>query len=327
MRLEVWRGMRRAVRLAFVMHRPVLQIVLAAVALVVVAALVIAMQTRAVRSDQLACYRGAEPVVEGSLGSPCAQFDPTLDLLASAASFAKVGALATPFVLGLFLGVPLVAREIEGRTASIAWTLSSSRRRWLVHRAAPVVVVVVLAALLVGFGGEALTRSAPGNEGMDPGFGDYGSRGALVAVRALAELALAIGVGALVPRQLPALLLALGTTIALFAAITLAMDAWMAAEAVPIEVGPAQQGASRIFDMAYREDATGKVISFADYYSDHGGDVGVPEGEEPVGMTMIAYQVPGDRYGGFVMGESAVLGAVAVVSLAVTAAVVSVRRP
>jgi hypothetical protein len=225
-----------------------------------------------------------------------------LDLLASAASLAKVGALATPFLLGLFLGVPLVAREIEGRTASIAWTLSGSRRRWLVHRAAPVVVVVVLAALLVGIGGEVLTRSAPGNEGVDPGFGDYGSRGALVAVRALAVLTLGIGVGALVPRQLPALLLALGTTIALFAALTLGMDAWMAAEAVPIEVGPAQQGASRIFDMAYREDATGRLISFADYYSNHGGDIGVPEGEEPIGMTMVAYQVPGDRYGGFVMG-------------------------
>jgi hypothetical protein len=102
------------------------------------------------------------------VGSPCAQFDPALDLLASAASFAKVGALATPFVLGLFLGVPLVAREIEGRTTSIAWTLSGSRRRWLVHRAAPVVVIVVLAALLVGIGGEVLTRSAPGNEGLDP---------------------------------------------------------------------------------------------------------------------------------------------------------------
>jgi hypothetical protein len=57
-----------------------------------------------------------------------------------------------PFVLGLFWGVPLVAREFEEGTHRLAWTQSVSRRHWLGVRlgwfvAAAAVVVAVLSAL------------------------------------------------------------------------------------------------------------------------------------------------------------------------------------
>lgn len=39
-----------------------------------------------------------------------------------------------PFVLGLFWGVPLVAREFEEGTHRLSWTQSVSRRRWLTVR-------------------------------------------------------------------------------------------------------------------------------------------------------------------------------------------------
>ncbi len=317
--------MLRAFRLAFAMQRFELRLLLGAAALLVVAALLIAGQTRAVRTEQLACYRDAAPPVEGSVGSPCPQFDPTLNLLATAATFATVGAMATPFVLGLFLGVPIVAREIEGRTAPIAWTLSRSRRRWLLHRAAPVVAVVVLAALLVGIAGEVLTRAAPWNEGVDPGFNDYGARGGLVAVRALAVLSLGLAIGALVPRQLPALLLAAAVTLALFVGVELVRDDLMRREAVPLTSQEQQQGASqKIYDSALRDDATGELISYDDYYRDHPGAM---QGELPPGVTPVVYTVPGARYGDFVLRESAILGAVAALALAVTTGVVSRRRP
>ena len=49
-----------------------------------------------------------------------------------------------PFAVGILLGAPLVAREIDGRTAQLAWTMSRSRTRWLVGRIGfPVVVAVV----------------------------------------------------------------------------------------------------------------------------------------------------------------------------------------
>ena len=122
--------MRRAIRLAFAMQRLELRLLLAAVLLVSVAALAIAWQTRVVRGEQLVCYRNAPAVVEGSEGSPCPAQDGPLQTLDQAAAFAKVGVLAAPILMGLFLGVPLVARELESRTAPLAWSLSRSRRRW-----------------------------------------------------------------------------------------------------------------------------------------------------------------------------------------------------
>ncbi len=318
--------MLRAIRLAFAMQRFELRLLLGATALLVVAALLLAWQTRAVRADELACYAAAPPAVEGSTGTTCPEFVDPSSTLESGRRIVSGAVIVAPFVLGLFLGVPLVAREIEGRTAPIAWTLSRSRRRWLLHRAGPVLAMVVVAALLLGVAGEIVTRVAPWNEGVDPGFQDYGGRGALVAIRALAVFLLGLAVGALLPRQLPAVLVAGAASLGLFVAVTLAMDAWMAAEAEPI---PAQnmEGVTKVYDMAFRDDATGELISLDDFYQENEGDIVTGEDGEPPGMTMVAYVIPGHRYGDFVLRESAVLGGVSALALAVTAGVVGRRRP
>ncbi|HUB93163.1 MAG TPA: ABC transporter permease [Verrucomicrobiae bacterium] len=39
--------------------------------------------------------------------------------------------LALPFLLGMFIGVPLIAREYNDSTNLLVWTRSTSRRRWL----------------------------------------------------------------------------------------------------------------------------------------------------------------------------------------------------
>lgn len=39
--------------------------------------------------------------------------------------------LALPFLLGMFIGVPLICREYETRTNLLIWTRSVSRRKWL----------------------------------------------------------------------------------------------------------------------------------------------------------------------------------------------------
>jgi hypothetical protein len=151
-------------------------------------------------------------------------------------------------------------------------------------------------------------------------------------VRAVVVLVLAIVVGAMVPRQLPALLLAVGLTVALFVGLTLGMDAWMSAEAKPMpfnessRFGPFVDG-PRIFDVAYREDATGKVISMNDFYNQH-GDVALPDGEsDPPGFTQVAIGIPGTQYATWVLRESAILGALAVVGSGVAMLVVRRRRP
>ncbi len=308
-------------RLAFKMQRLELLLFVAAAIVLVAASLLIAWGTSEARAAFDACYHASGTDANCSTS-------PSLNDFSLWGGFARLGAFLTPFAIGLILGVPVVAREVEARTAPIAWTLSRSRLRWLVQRVAPLVVVVVLVAALVGVASEFVTRTNPfADYASNPGFADYTSRGVLLPVRALAVLSLAIAVGAMVPRQLAALLLAAGVTLALFVGLTLGMDAWMTAEATPIVMDQAQLGGPRIFDVAYRDDATGEVISMNDFYNRY-GDVALPDGEQdPKGFTQVAIGIPGEQYATWVLRESAVLGALALISSAVALGVVNRRRP
>lgn len=317
--------MRRAFRLAFAMQRFELRLLLGGALLLVVAGLALAWQIRVARAEELECYRTAPPPVEGSQGETCPELRPRLEVLETGATFVHVGGIATPFVLGLFLGVPIVAREVEGRTASIAWSLSRSRRRWLVQRAAPVLVLVAVATLAVGVVGDVLTHAMPWAEGAEIGFVDHAARGPLLAVRGVAVFCIGLAVGTLVPRQMPALLLAGAVTLALFVAVTLVMDDLMRREAVPLTSQEQQQGAAqKIYDSALRDDATGELITYDDFFREHPEAM---EGDWPPGVTPVVYTVPGSRYGDFVLRESAILGAASLLALGTTALVISRRRP
>ena len=309
-------------RLSWRMQRFELRLLIGAALVLAVAMLAIAWQVRAVRSDELACLAAAPPAVEGSSDGRCLEFLGARDLLDRATLATGAGALLAPFVLGLFLGVPIVAREVEHRTAAIAWSLSASRRRWLVGRAAPILVAITVAGLSVGMAGEVLMRSAPWNEGVDASFDFYGSRGPLVPARALAVGALGLAVGAVVPRQLPAVLVGGGLLVAFAIGLAVVTDEWMRDATVPVPMA-ATQGAARIYDMGVQDDATGELISLEEAYAEH------PElmetGEAP-GLTMIAFVVPGTAYDTFVWRETAILAGGAVLALALATLVVGVRR-
>ena len=315
----------RGWRLAFKMQRLELLIFVAAAIVLVAASLLIAWGAHEARASFDACYQAH------GTDTGCAT-SPSLNDFSTLGGFARLGAFLTPFALGLILGIPVVAHEIEGRTAGIAWTLSQSRTRWLLQRVVPLAVIVIVLAAAVGIGSEFVTRTNPfADLAANPGFADYTSRGVMLPVRALVVLPLAIAVGAMVPRQLPALLLAVGVTIALFVALTIGMDAWMTAEAGPIPFNESRFGAfgdgPRIFDVAYREDATGKVISMNDFYNQH-GDVALPDGEsDPPGFTQVAIGIPGDQWATWVARESAILGVLALVGGGLATLVVARRQP
>jgi hypothetical protein len=317
--------MLRAVRLAYRMQRIELRLLLGAALLVAVAALAIAWQTRVVRDEQLACYREAPTAVEGSFGSPCSAQDSSLQVLEQAAAFVKVGVLGTPILLGLFLAVPLVAREVESRTAPLAWSLSRSRRRWLLRRATPVMGAVVVACLAGGIAGDVLVHAAPWVEGGDPGFSDWWARGPQVAVRGLAVSAIGLVVGAFIGRQLPALLLAGMGTLALFVAATLMVDGWMEAAAEPVVVGPEQIVSGKIYDSGFRDDATGEVVSYEQAYELFGQQL--DEFGTPPGYSNVYFMVPSRRYGEFVLYEAAIFGVVALAGIGAATQVVAHRRP
>lgn len=316
--------MTRSWRLAFKMQRLELLLFLAAALLLLAASLLIAMGASDARATFDACYQAA------GTDTGCAT-SPSLNDFSMWGGFARIGAFVTPFALGLILGIPVVAREIEGRTAGIAWTLSRSRSRWLIQRALPLVVVVIVLAGLVGIGSEFVTRTNPfADLAANPGFADYTARGWMLPVRALAVLLLAIAIGAMVPRQLPALLLAGAVSLGLFVGLSIGIDAWMTAEGKPIPLvetrfGPFGDG-PRVFAIAYREDATGELIKENDFYNRY-EDVFAADGEMPEGFTQVAIGIPGTEYATWALRESAALCGLAIASGGLALAVVRRRRP
>jgi hypothetical protein len=319
---------RRAVRLALAMQRLELLLLLGTAVLVVVAALGIAWQTRVVREEQLACYRETPSAQEGDALSPCHAYDLKLDPLQVAAGFAKVGVIGVPILLAVFTGVPIVARELEGRTAHLTWSLSRSRRRWLVLRAAPPLAVVAVASVAVGIAGDVLTHSAPWVEGSSPGFEDWWSRGPQVAVRAVAVFGIALGVGALLGRQLPAVLVTAGATLALFMAAFFVLDGWMQAAAEPVPIAPTTIVSGKIYGSGWRDDATGELLD--DVEADLAGiwdEDDLDEDGMPRGYTMYFLMVPSDRYAEFVLREAALFASAAGLTIVGSAWIVGRRRP
>jgi len=49
----------------------------------------------------------------------------------------RAQALATPALLGIFWGAPLIARELETGTCRLAWNQSVTRTRWLTVKPTP----------------------------------------------------------------------------------------------------------------------------------------------------------------------------------------------
>jgi hypothetical protein len=131
-----------------------------------------------------------------------------------------------PFLLGLVGGVPIVARELEARTAQTAWSLSASRVRWLAHQVGPIALVLgtvmILAALVavpVADASVAWGRSASSLIGL---------HGPLAVGRAFAAFGLGLMLGALLGRALPATFLGIAISVALLFAVGIVRDAWTA---------------------------------------------------------------------------------------------------
>ena len=118
--------------------------------------------------------------------------------------------LAVPAILGMFLGAPLVARELETGTGQFAWTQSVTRRRWLATK----VGWLLLAALVWGGAVGALVtwwsgpRNAVAANAFSPGTFDV--QGIVPAAYSVFAMALGIAAGTLIRRVLPALGITLG---------------------------------------------------------------------------------------------------------------------
>jgi hypothetical protein len=119
-------------------------------------------------------------------------------------------------VIGVLVGAPLVARELEQRTQLVAWTQSVTRRRWYATKTAVLAACLALAALLAGLANDR--AQIPLNRGglTSSRWIWFYSIDLAPAAEAVLAFALATAIGAYLRRTLPAIGAALVAFLALF---------------------------------------------------------------------------------------------------------------
>ena len=319
------------VRLSFRMHRWEVIASVAGVALLTAAMVWFTWQLRTVAATQPECLDPTTYV------EACEQSSQPFYELVNRAEWLSYLAWVAPFVMGLVLGVPLVSREVEHRTAAVAWTLSRSRARWLARRVAFLALVMVALLLVVAIASEVLAAAAmPTHHHLDRDFGWYGRRGGVIIVRGLAALGVGVLLGAMLGRVLPALLLAVFASVLIFTTISFGMDRWTETDAV---VGAYDEDLAGGRYLGQRvELPSGELIDYgelqrrglsAEWFQDdmifaNEEDVGHPERMVGRNRELI---LPGRLYPQIVLRESAVVGGAALLLGLASVAVVSRRRP
>ena len=240
------------------------------------------------------------------------------------------------FVVGLIVGIPLVARDIEHGTAHMAWTLGRSRTRWLVGRVAFGIVVVV--ALLAGLAvvTDLLGAAMQPNDDLSRSFHFEGNRGVIIVARGILALGIGVLVGAVIGRQLPALLVGLIVTGLLYAAVTFAIGRWNETDA--IETWYDQQFAAPLFVGSGVRLATGERVSMMDFYGTGNEAFQSEDGQlyasaadaeaqrDPIGQEYILV-IPGERYPEILARTSLVTAGAGVLLMIGAGLVTNRRRP
>jgi hypothetical protein len=235
-----------------------------------------------------------------------------------------------PFALGLLGGIPIVARELEGRTAQTAWSLFGSRRRWLIRQVAPVLLVLGIAVSFAALAASILegTREPlyQASHTYDA-FRGLGLHGPLVVIRAFGIFGIGLLFGALDGRSIPALVYGVILSIGLAIATQVARDAWLQGQPTVViadacctqgvdwhgqQMGRVwlTSGGDRLTDDVARARVPAGVSEPDTWLADHGYrwvDIGVTE---EVGLRWGAY----DALGFGLVGAGSLVAGVAAVS-------------
>jgi ABC-type transport system involved in multi-copper enzyme maturation permease subunit len=237
----------------------------------------------------------------------------------------KVTLLTTlvPFLAGLLLGVPIVGREVERGTTRLAWALTASRQRWFLHRLLPILLLVAVASLILGVATDRLYAAS--NPGIDPAnnFGQLGFRGAALAARAVFVFALAVSIGALMGRVLPAVIVA--GLLAVVGLIGGSQVHQMILQTEAVEVGEGKPG-DLFLDQRFRLP-DGQLIGWNELEQyDPMPTHAEFTGEWPT-LPSVTLGIPAERYGFVQLREVGALAGGSLVALLLTALIVQRRRP
>jgi hypothetical protein len=142
--------------------------------------------------------------------------------------------LATPALIGVFWGAPLITREIEAGTFRLAWNQSVTRARWMAVKLGLIglasIATTGLLSLMVTWWASPIDLASALPAGRDGTSGLNRFAPSLFDVRGIVPLgyaafafALGITVGVLIRRTVPAMAI----TLAVFAAVQIVMPLWI----------------------------------------------------------------------------------------------------
>jgi len=232
-----------------------------------------------------------------------------------------------PFLVGLVLGVPLVAHEVEHRTALIAWPLARSRQRWLAWRVVGVLVIGLALVAILAVAADQLAQAYLPHS--DIGFVQYEGRGVPLVMRAAVVIMLGVALGALIGRLLPALLVGIALCAALSAGLAAVLPSWAAPVQLTEAESPFAGPGSISTDLLYRmpdgrwiDDEEAELLIMEAYQA--------AGGSEPDPATLpqeVFYGIAASRYPEVVVRETLALAAGTLVLGAFAVLVVGRRRP
>jgi hypothetical protein len=227
-----------------------------------------------------------------------------------------------PYAVGLFLGAPLIARELERGTARLAWSIAPSRLRWYAWRVVPVVLFAVAISFVAGWAVDRLVAArAPGID-LANSFDTYGQRGVLVAVSAFVMTAGAIGLGTVIGRVLPTLILALVLGYFGILGVQHVHADYTAREAAYVAEADVRPG-DRYLDQLFKL-ADGRIVGWVELEQ-----IDPASMQSETGPTYpIVYKViPAERYREIETREALLLGSIGVAMLVGAGVIVAWRRP
>jgi len=239
-----------------------------------------------------------------------------------------------PLLIGMVLGVGVVAPEIEGGTAPSMWVLARSRTRWLWGRMLPSLVATIAVLALLAVASQVLWLARePYLPNPWLSFDDASLHGPILVAKGLAAYGVGLTVGALLGRNLPAVILATAVIwLGLAGTGNVARSLWMQAEGPHHTAAADPNGYALAFPGGYItgdgfRTPNGRVLS------DEEGYALVPAGEpDPDAwvtnhLTHFYFGVPGGLFPAWDAAETAGYAAVGVLGVGAAFLIVRGRRP
>lgn len=331
--------MFRSALLTFRMHRFEVLITAALTVLTTISAVVVYTHVTAANPPD-ECWISHWDFSGGGQDAACERLVNGFWPVASEAGFvaSPIGVLL-PFVVGLLLGVPIVGRELELRTAALSWSLTGDRVSWLLARFLPVLGLALVGLIVAALAVAEMARAAhPWNymgPGRIPNLTELGSEGPTLVGRGIMALGIALLAGALIGRTLPAFAAAAIVCFALLfggvphlhGAIADRVAVW---QEWNDDVGFPSSLAS--VEVGFR-DREGNFVTAEDGFAlidqvcppETCGDFQVAQ--EQAGLVQVALAAPIESYPVFEAAETAATTAIGTVAILLTFPLVSRRRP